>query len=408
MASGDTKTEALLNILGHGGSVDGITGSGNTKTQDYLVDAIGRLQGIQDEVDELKNNPDVVDIVDTYADLQAYDTQHLSDNDIIRVLADETHSGNSTYYKFNKQAGTWTFIGEISGGSITPVQTPGNSQTDVMSQDATTSMIFNDPSTRNNIVIGRNTSLFAPNYGVIIGFHASGRGDAVAIGSNANPGGTTGAVVIGADAAAPQSGVAIGKNSSGGTITGGVAIGCYSGVGTAHKGGVALGAYAIVTRIGEVNIGSSSTDYGYNSTNYRVLGGVHDPVDAHDAATKGYVDGNKGLTRLYLSSSSVPHSGSSTISIYSDKALTNSLSGEDVCEIMRKGNIELAKVITGDHGGVMIYSVYIAHVPDHDTEEDYDEYFPPEINIGSGAATWRIVFDPDPSATDSFYITKMS
>lgn len=117
MASGDTKTEALLRILGHGGSVDGITGSGNTKTQDYLVDAIGRLQGIEDEVEEIKNNPDVVDIVDTYADLQAYDTQHLSDNDVIRVLQDETHDGNSTYYRFSKNAGTWTFIGEIAGGS---------------------------------------------------------------------------------------------------------------------------------------------------------------------------------------------------------------------------------------------------------------------------------------------------
>lgn len=50
MASGDTKTEALLNILGHGGNVDGITGSGNTKTQDYLVDAIERLQRIEDEI----------------------------------------------------------------------------------------------------------------------------------------------------------------------------------------------------------------------------------------------------------------------------------------------------------------------------------------------------------------------
>lgn len=116
MASGDTKTETLLNILGHGGTVDGITGSGNTKTQDYLVDAIGRIQGIEDEVEELKNNPDVVDIVDTYADLQAYDTQHLTENDIIRVLQDETHDNNSTYYRFTKNPDTWTFIGEISGG----------------------------------------------------------------------------------------------------------------------------------------------------------------------------------------------------------------------------------------------------------------------------------------------------
>ena len=50
MASGDTKTEALLNVLGNGGDIEGITGSGNTKTQDYLVDAIERLQKIEDEI----------------------------------------------------------------------------------------------------------------------------------------------------------------------------------------------------------------------------------------------------------------------------------------------------------------------------------------------------------------------
>lgn len=118
MASGDTKTEALLNILGNGGDASSYKGCCNTKTQSYILDAIDRVQNVEDEVEELKNNPDVVDIVDTYADLQAYDTTHLSDNDIIRVLADETHSGNSTYYKFNKQAGTWTFIGEISSGGV--------------------------------------------------------------------------------------------------------------------------------------------------------------------------------------------------------------------------------------------------------------------------------------------------
>lgn len=113
MASGDTKTEALLNILGNGGDPSQFSGCCNTKTQTYLLEAIDRVQKMEDEVEELRNNPDVVDIVDTYADLQAYDTQHLTDNDIIRVLTDETHNGNSTYYRFDESTGTWTFIGEI-------------------------------------------------------------------------------------------------------------------------------------------------------------------------------------------------------------------------------------------------------------------------------------------------------
>jgi len=160
MASGDTKTEAMLNILGNGGSGDEFRGCCNTKTQQYILDAIDRVQNVEDEVEELKNNPDVVDIVDTYADLQAYDTQHLTENDIIRVLQDETHSGNSTYYRFTKNPDTWTFIGEISGGgggssytagdgiviengtiSADLVQYGGSSRTQIMSQRAVTDLV---------------------------------------------------------------------------------------------------------------------------------------------------------------------------------------------------------------------------------------------------------------------------
>lgn len=67
---------------------------------------------IEEEIEELRNNPDVVDIVDTYADLQAYDTSKLGDKDIIRVLQDETHDGASTYYRWDKPHSTWDYIGE--------------------------------------------------------------------------------------------------------------------------------------------------------------------------------------------------------------------------------------------------------------------------------------------------------
>lgn len=72
-----------------------------------------RVIRLDEEVQEIKNNPDVFDIVDTYADLQAYDTQHMTDKDIIRVLNDETHDGYSTYYRYNKQSDTFTYIGKV-------------------------------------------------------------------------------------------------------------------------------------------------------------------------------------------------------------------------------------------------------------------------------------------------------
>lgn len=70
---------------------------------------------IEQEIEDLRNEPDVVDIVGTYADLQAYDTSDLGDKDIIRVLVDETHDNESTYYRWNKTPQTWTYIGAVEG-----------------------------------------------------------------------------------------------------------------------------------------------------------------------------------------------------------------------------------------------------------------------------------------------------
>lgn len=82
-----------------------------TREEMYLEGAIDRVEAVEQEVEEMKDNPDVADIVATYADLQAYDTSKLTDKDIIRVLADETHDGQSTYYRYNKQSDSWTYIG---------------------------------------------------------------------------------------------------------------------------------------------------------------------------------------------------------------------------------------------------------------------------------------------------------
>ncbi len=65
--------------------------------------------GLQEQIDAIVASSDVVDIVGTYAALQNYDTSTLSDNDIIKVLTDETRDDATTYYRWSNS--TWTYIG---------------------------------------------------------------------------------------------------------------------------------------------------------------------------------------------------------------------------------------------------------------------------------------------------------
>lgn len=124
MASGDTKTNQYLDIAARGTRADLQRGCCNTRTQDLIMDVAERIiteeetraredQVLQNEIDEIKNNPDVADIVPTYAALQQYDTSTLTDKDIIRVLSDETHEGASTYYRWSTSTQTFTFIGTV-------------------------------------------------------------------------------------------------------------------------------------------------------------------------------------------------------------------------------------------------------------------------------------------------------
>lgn len=80
--------------------------------------------------------------------------------------------------------------------------------------------------------------------------------------------------------------------SSNGTANGCIAIGTNAqtaGAGNRY-GRIALGYCSKANADGEMNIGSTNSTYGYNSSNYRLLTGLYDPQSDHDAATKGYVD----------------------------------------------------------------------------------------------------------------------
>ena len=66
---------------------------------------------LQGQIDAISSASDVVDVVGTYAELQSYDTSKLSDNDIIKVLTDETHDDSISYYRWNDATNTFTYIG---------------------------------------------------------------------------------------------------------------------------------------------------------------------------------------------------------------------------------------------------------------------------------------------------------
>lgn len=77
-------------------------------------------------------------------------------------------------------------------------------------------------------------------------------------------------------------------------------------------GGVALGTGASVTHTGEVNIGSvTSTAYGYNNSNYRLLTGLYDGQSAHDAVTVEQVNATIDAINTALSTN-IPHIGASS------------------------------------------------------------------------------------------------
>lgn len=217
----------------------------------------------------------------------------------------------------------------------TVVQTLGTSTTDVMSQNATTKMIYpsldnsafsiymnknaSDPGTalhrhiaifpllgatmhdEGSIAIGGDTnkhngtdegSKFSTaigfgsitnENGVAVGYEAVGRGilgKSVVIGASSGPSAINPAIIEGYVALGYGAGK---RNESGTTIS--------------ELGWVAIGTYAPAGATGQVNIsvlGSNDTTerrrFGYNNSDYRLLSGLYDPQTAHDAATKGYCD----------------------------------------------------------------------------------------------------------------------
>lgn len=180
-------------------------------------------------------------------------------------------------------------VSSITGGP-TVVQTTGTSTTSVMSQNATTGMMYYryDLNGQNRIRIfgGGNGAIQAPG------------GTSITIGANDVRAGGNNTIAIGDGAKTYQQyNIAIGANAnaegSGTGHIGNIAIGSSSGsVGTYNVAlGYGAGGMANNTKgILWLQKTSSNSTKGYNDTQYMLISGVHDPQTAHDAATKGYVD----------------------------------------------------------------------------------------------------------------------
>lgn len=69
-------------------------------------------RGLQEQIDGITSSSDVKDIVGTYAELQNYDTSTLGNNDIIKVLQDNTHNDAMTYYRWDTATQQFIYIGQ--------------------------------------------------------------------------------------------------------------------------------------------------------------------------------------------------------------------------------------------------------------------------------------------------------
>ena len=72
------------------------------------IDADG---AIWTEIENIEAASDVVDVVGTYAELEAYDTSKLHDNDLIKVLQDETHDNEIAYYRWSTSTEAFSYVG---------------------------------------------------------------------------------------------------------------------------------------------------------------------------------------------------------------------------------------------------------------------------------------------------------
>ncbi len=94
----------------------------NKAIQTESTERTAKDRELQEQINSLVNRSDVVDVVGTHAELEAYDISKITINDIIKVLKDETQENAESYYKLEAiDPKRWTFIGSL-GESYTKAE----------------------------------------------------------------------------------------------------------------------------------------------------------------------------------------------------------------------------------------------------------------------------------------------
>ena len=86
----------------------------------FIPDTIARKSyvddidsNLQQQIDAITSSTDVRDVVGTYAELLAYDTSILFNNDVVKVLVDENKNNAISYYRWviTEGVGAWFYVG---------------------------------------------------------------------------------------------------------------------------------------------------------------------------------------------------------------------------------------------------------------------------------------------------------
>lgn len=160
--------------------------------------------------------------------------------------------------------------------------------TDVPLQSSVNIMgTMNAPHAKESVVIGDGANAYSSEC-VAIG-HSSRAGQySISLGNSADAGTTSSENITIGHSSKTRANYNIALGNSAETayrVNNSIAIGRLSKASDDCNYSIALGSYAVTSRVGEVNVGTGSNSYGYNSTPYRVIGGVHDGQNNHDAAT---------------------------------------------------------------------------------------------------------------------------